>query len=137
VVPPCHVLFGISRIADPRCKFPCGQNPETSNADMRDLTPRVPSINQRSRLNREIAIRDFKGYGTHASSNAEGRYLDSAWTCWCRRVKSLAPSLRSKGYRVSVRDLWLTGILPESNYSDPSFLSKFGNGSLLSTAAIS
>ena len=150
--PPCHVLFGISRTADPRCKFPCGRKPRNSeprypgsdatcpsddrrlplireiagrdSKELELLSPGTPNVEHRTpnpdsqgsratcplsdlrlRLNREIAIRDFKGYGTHASTNTEVQYPDGAWTCWCRRVKSLAPSLRSNDCRASAWDL--------------------------------
>jgi hypothetical protein len=103
VSPPAIGIRGIasSLVVKPlHREFPSAEPPKS-----RGPVPRVPSIDQRSRLNREIAIRDFKGYGTHASTNAEVRYPDGAWTCWCRRVKSLAPSLRSNDCRVSVWDL--------------------------------
>ena len=148
MVPPCHVLLGISRIADPRCKFPCGRKPRNSerryagsdatcpcldqrprltrgiadrdslckrfttletpmppNPDSPGSSATCPPDDRRLRLNREIAYRDFNVYGTHTSTNAEVRIPDGAWTCWCRRVKSLAPSLRSNGCWVSVWDL--------------------------------
>jgi hypothetical protein len=85
---------GISRVPNPeipRSGATCPVN--------RSTVP-IKSVNRCSR---------FQGYGSHASSNTEGRYLDGDWTCWCRRVKSLAPSLRSKGYRVSVWDLTAVG----------------------------
>jgi hypothetical protein len=103
VSPPAIGIRGIasSLVVKPlHREFPSAEPPKS-----RGPVPRVPSIDQRSRLNREIAIRDFKGYGTHASTNAEVRYPVGAWTCWCRRVKSLAPSLRSKDCRASAWDL--------------------------------
>jgi hypothetical protein len=107
VVPtlPRSLLFGISQIADPRCKFPGGRKPRNSERRYAGSDATCPSVDRRLRLNREIAYRDFNGYGTHTSTNAEVRIPDGAWTCWCRRVKSLAPSLRSNGCRVSVWDL--------------------------------
>jgi hypothetical protein len=63
VVPPCHVLFGISRIADPRCKFPCGRKPRNSErryagsdatcpVRYRSLTVPIKSGNRYSRFQR-------------------------------------------------------------------------------------
>jgi hypothetical protein len=58
VVPPCHVLFGISRIADPRCKFPCGRKPRNSERRYAGSDATCPCLDQRPRLTRGIADRD-------------------------------------------------------------------------------
>ena len=56
--PPCHVLFGISRIANPRCKFPCGRKPRNSERRYAGSDVTCPCLDQRPRLTRGIADRD-------------------------------------------------------------------------------
>ena len=95
---------------------------------------------------RSINGPDWIGKSLFAISNGKERLPpqtpkpDFAMSPWLAGVKGLTPSHLSRDLTAigwSARDLRLTGILPKSNYSDSSFLSKFGNGSLFSTAAIS
>jgi hypothetical protein len=73
---PCHVLFGISPIANPKGKFLWWRKPRNAELRYAGSDATCPSVDRRFPLLWEIATRDFEGYEPLfcETPNAEPRF---------------------------------------------------------------
>jgi hypothetical protein len=74
-------LFGISRIANPSCKFPWCRKPRNAEPRYPGSAATRPSVDRRFPLLREIATRDFTGHKTLVSQNPERRNPETLDSC--------------------------------------------------------